>query len=111
MNSCRGMSDITSSTRRSRMPRARSCCSTIFRRCSSYEAVSPKLIRLGCSATELCRLPFAAPYFYVEADDAVLVANRHYRDISGNVILSPNDLLGSLRHVGGVSDGEIVLHL
>src|SRR5215472_4908527 len=56
-------------------------------------------------------LSFAAAYFHVEADDAVLIADRNHRDITGNVVLGPDDLLRSLCNVSCVSDGEIVFDL
>src|SRR5215469_472455 len=56
-------------------------------------------------------LPFATANFHVEADDAVLVADRNHRDVTGNVVFGPDDLLRSLRNVSCVSDGEIVFDL
>jgi hypothetical protein len=47
----------------------------------------------------------------LEADHAVVIAQRENRDIAGQVIFRLNDLLRGLRNVRGIGQGEVVLHL
>src|SRR5437016_9820254 len=106
------------STRSSRMPRLRNWDSTMCLRSSAKSSkagpvLTEDIATVGCAQGPEGRKPLAlaAANFHVEADNAVLIANRNHGDISGHVVLRANDLLRSLGHGCGVGKREIVLHL
>ena len=50
----------------------------------------------------------AAADSHIEADDAVLVARADDRNVAIDIVLSLDDLLRTLRNIGGVGEGEVV---
>lgn len=45
---------------------------------------------------------------HIEADHAILVSRADHRDIAREIVLSPDDLLRTLRDIGAIAEREVV---
>src|SRR5262249_52140785 len=107
------MCAMASSTRISRTPRRRIWASTICARCAISNGVFNGIMRSVPGAVECpgSRLFLALADLHVEADHAVLIAQRNHRDVSRDVVLRLDNLLRCLRNVSAVSKRQVVCYL